>query len=383
MQYRVLGRTGLRVSEVGLGGEWFNGLTPEASIRLLDAAEAGGINFLDIYMPEAPTRDNLGHALVGRREKFIIQGHLCAVCEDGQYARSRDIGKTKEAFEDLLQRLHTDYIDIGMLHYVDSDQDYEAVFHTEIICYARELKEKGVIRFLGLSSHNPKVALRAVRTGLIDVLLFSINPAYDLERPDATLEEMKKFSGLDRSALVVDESRQILYSACEAAEVAITVMKPLASGTLLKAESSPFGVPLTVAQCIHYCLDRNGVKSVLVGCATPDEVAEAVRYDQVSPEEKDYSHIYSTGVNFSMNGRCMYCNHCQPCPAHIDVAAVTKFLDLAASHEKVPETVMQHYWALSTTAEDCLECGQCEPNCPFGVPVRENMRRARERFKRG
>ena len=85
MEYRTLGRTGLRVSEIGLGGEWFNGLTAQESAAIVDAAQEKGINYIDIFMPQAPTRSNLGVALEGRREKFIIQGHLCTVFEDGQY----------------------------------------------------------------------------------------------------------------------------------------------------------------------------------------------------------------------------------------------------------------------------------------------------------
>lgn len=93
MKYRTLGRTGLKVSEVGLGGEWFNGLSEEESIRIVDAAEQNGVNYIDIFMPQAPTRDHLGAALKGRREKFLIQGHLCTVYEDEQYTRTRDIEK--------------------------------------------------------------------------------------------------------------------------------------------------------------------------------------------------------------------------------------------------------------------------------------------------
>lgn len=128
MEYRTLGRTGLRVSEIGLGGEWFNGLTAQESAAIIDAAQEKGINYIDIFMPQAPTRSNLGVALEGRREKFIIQGHLCTVFEDGQYTRTRDIEKTRRSFEDLLERLHTDYIDVGMIHYVDSEEDFRTVF---------------------------------------------------------------------------------------------------------------------------------------------------------------------------------------------------------------------------------------------------------------
>lgn len=380
MKYRTLGKTNLVVSEIGLGGEWFNGLTPEESKKIIDTADENGINYIDIFMPQAPTRDNIGAALEGRRERFIIQGHLCTVYEDEQYMRTRDIEKTKASFKDLLARLRTDYIDVGMIHYVDSEDDFKTVFEGPIYEYALELKEKGVIRHIGMSSHNPHIALKAVEKGYIDVLMFSINPAYDMEASDTDIYDLMEFKGMEKGHLVADEARQKLYSLCESSGVAITVMKPLGAGTLLDAKSSPFGVAMTVPQCIQYALDRNGVKVVIVGCHTVQEVLEAVKYYDLSNEERSYSHIFASGNSIHMTGRCMYCNHCQPCPAHIDIAAVTKFLDLALQQESVPETVMEHYKSLSANADDCLMCGKCESNCPFGVNIRENMKKARSVF---
>ena len=380
MKYRTLGKTNLVVSEIGLGGEWFNGLTPEESKKIIDTADENGINYIDIFMPQAPTRDNIGAALEGRRERFIIQGHLCTVYEDEQYMRTRDIEKTKASFKDLLTRLRTDYIDVGMIHYVDSEDDFKTVFEGPIYEYALELKEKGVIRHIGMSSHNPHIALKAVEKGYIDVLMFSINPAYDMEASDTDIYDLMEFKGMEKGHLVADEARQKLYSLCESSGVAITVMKPLGAGTLLDAKSSPFGVAMTVPQCIQYALDRNGVKVVIVGCHTVQEVLEAVKYYDLSSEERSYSHIFASGNSIHMTGRCMYCNHCQPCPAHIDIAAVTKFLDLALQQESVPETVMEHYKSLPAKADDCLMCGKCESNCPFGVNIRENMKKARSVF---
>lgn len=380
MKYRTLGKTNLVVSEIGLGGEWFNGLTPEESRKIIDTADENDINYIDIFMPQAPTRDNIGAALEGRRERFIIQGHLCTIYEDEQYMRTRDIEKTKASFKDLLARLRTDYIDVGMIHYVDSEDDFKTVFEGPIYEYALELKEKGVIRHIGMSSHNPHIALKAVEKGYIDVLMFSINPAYDMEASDTDIYDLMEFKGMEKGHLVADEARQKLYSLCESSGVAITVMKPLGAGTLLDAKSSPFGVAMTVPQCIQYALDRNGVKVVIVGCHTVQEVLEAVKYYDLSSEERSYSHIFASGNSIHMTGRCMYCNHCQPCPAHIDIAAVTKFLDLTLQQESVPETVMEHYKSLPAKADDCLMCGKCESNCPFGVNIRENMKKARSVF---
>lgn len=382
MKYRTLGRTGLKVSEIGLGGEWLNGLSQEECTAIVDAAADNGINLIDVFMPQAPTRDHLGEALKGRREQFVIQGHLCTVYEDGQYTRTRDLEKTKQSFRDLLSRLQTDYIDIGMIHYVDSEEDLRTVLEGPVLAYAKELKESGVIRYIGMSSHNPCIALKAVESGDVDVLMFSVNPAYDMESADTDIYDLMEFKGMERVGLMVDPARQKLYSACEAAGVAITAMKPLGAGTLLKAESSPFMTAMTVPQCIQYCLDRNGVKSVIVGCHTPQEVLEAARHQRLPKDERSYAHVFTSGNTVSMTGRCMYCNHCQPCPAHLDIAAVTKFLDLATQQPAMPDTVMEHYWALPATADDCLMCGRCEPNCPFGVEIRENMKRARTVFRR-
>ena len=77
----------------------------------------------------------------------------------------------------------------------------------------------------------------------------------------------------------------------------------------------------------------------------------------------------------------MYCSHCAPCPVKIDVAAVTKFLNLAlAGGGGVPETVREHYAVLEHHAGECIGCRACERRCPFGVKIRENMSRARKLF---
>lgn len=380
MPYKIMQKSGLTASVIGLGGEWFNNRSQEEISAIFDLAFAEGVNYLDVFMPQPDTRGHIGHALKGRREGMIIQGHLCTVFEGGQYERSRDLAKVQASFEDLLARLQTDYIDVGMIHYVDSMEDLDLVCTGGILDYARALHQKGVIRHVGISSHNPLVALRAVETGYFDVLMFSINAAYDLEKAETDIFELMDFKGLESDGWAIDPARQALYAACERAGVGITVMKALGAGSLLKAETSPFGQAMTVTQCCHYCLTRPGVCSVLVGCANVDELRTALEYRTASPEERSYAPILSTSGKVRITGKCMYCNHCQPCPMHIDVAAVTKYLDLATLHDSVPETVRRHYFSLEKTADGCILCGQCEPNCPFEVEIRENMQRAQMVF---
>ncbi|MEA5068568.1 MAG: 4Fe-4S dicluster domain-containing protein, partial [Christensenellaceae bacterium] len=183
-----------------------------------------------------------------------------------------------------------------------------------------------------------------------------------------------------QEAFSLDPDREALYRACETRGVGITSMKTLAAGALLKAESSPFGVAMSVAQLIHYALTRPAVASVLLGAKTPEEIAEAVAYETASDAERDYAAALKAAPKFSMRGKCMYCNHCLPCPKHIDIAAVNRFLDLAEQSERVPASVREHYLSLTRKAGDCIECRRCEPNCPFEVSIAERMRRARAVF---
>lgn len=380
MRYRDLGKTGYKVSEVGLGCEHLQGMTYEAIKPVVEEAIAQGINIFDVFMSEPNVRTDLGKALKGQRDRVLLQGHIGSAWLNGQYCRTRKLDESKFFFEDFMTRLQTDYVDIGMLHYIDSMEDFDRVFDTPVLDYALDLKQQGVIKMLGMSSHNPSVALRAVETGLIEVLMFSINPAYDIMPDNTDVHDLFEKEKYDDSLCGIEPARAELYRACEARGVGITVMKTLAAGKLLKAETSPFGVALSENQCIHYALTRPGVKSVLIGCRTPQEVRAAVAYEQATEQERDYSTALSHTPKYSLKGSCMYCNHCLPCPSDINIAEVNKFLDLALQNQEIPQSVSGHYQSLAHHAGECIACRSCEKNCPFDVPVVERMQQAKQLF---
>lgn len=380
MKTRELGRTGLKVGEIGMGCEGFVDQPYEVVKAYIDRMEEAGVNCIDLYAPNPEFRTNLGKALTGRREKFVLQAHLCTIWKDGQYKRTRKLSEVREGFEDQLRRLKTNHVEIGMIHYVDSMEDWEIVRNGDVVKYALELKEKGVIGCIGMSSHNPEAALAAVNSGLIDVLMFSVNPCYDLLPANEDVEALWDEKNYEKPLVNMDPKRQELYEVCQREGVGITVMKAFGGGDLLRAELSPAGKALTPFQCIHYALTRPAVACVMSGARSLEDLETSIAYETAAEEEKDYAAAFASMPRISWQGHCMYCGHCAPCSKGIDVASVTKFLNLAKAQGSVPETVREHYKVLEHKASECIACGACEKRCPFGVPIIENMHQAAEIF---
>ena len=380
MKYRKLGTTGLEVSEIGLGAEWLERHNEKEVKEIIDCCESYGINILDCWMSEPNVRTNIGKAIRGKRERWIIQGHIGSTWQNGQYVRTRDLAKVEEAFSDLLTRLGTDYIDLGMIHFVDEETEFHKIMEGEFLAYVKEKKKQGIIHHIGMGTHNPKVAKLAALSGVVEIILFSINPAFDLLPASEDLNTYFADSYAE-DLNGIDPERAELYQVCEQRGIGITVMKGYAGGRLFSPQTSPFGVALTPVQCIHYALTRPGVASILAGYDSTEHVTQAVAYETATSKEKDYASVLAHAPHHAYTGQCTYCGHCAPCPAGIDVAMVNKLYDLATMQEEVPSTIKAHYESLSAGAKDCIACGGCEVRCPFDVPVVERMKRATVLFQ--
>lgn len=376
MHYRRLGKTGLDVSEIGFGAEWMGGgKTPDEVRAVAERLRADGVNILDCWMADPEIRSNLGYAIEGVRDAWIVQGHIGSTWQDGQYVRTRDMEAVRPAFEDLLARLGTDHVEIGMIHYVDRVEEYEEIMAGPFIEYVRALKASGTIGHVGLSTHNPDVAQRAAESGEVEVVMFSLNPAFDMMPASENLDDL--FGDYaDETLDGIDPARERLYATCEREDVGVTVMKGYAGGRLLDAKTSPFGVALSPVQCIHYALTRPAVASVMVGAKDVAEAEAALAYERADEAERDYASVLAGAPRHAYYGQCTYCGHCAPCTAGIDIATVNKFYDLAVLHDEVPPSVREHYRALPTGADACTVCRACEDRCPFGVPIAQRMAQA-------
>ncbi|MDF2636345.1 MAG: putative oxidoreductase of aldo/keto reductase family, partial [Pelosinus sp.] len=214
-----------------------------------------------------------------------------------------------------------------------------------------------------------------------DVILFSINAAYDMLPATEDVNILFEESTFEnRTYEGVDPKRDTLYQTCENAVVALTVMKGYAAGVLLSDKQSPFEKALTPIQCLHYCLTRPAVAAVMVGVSNENQILAATAYVTASNKEKDYSEVLANAPRSSFSGHCMYCGHCAPCSKKIDIASVNKYLDLALIQEEVPETLKNHYDLLEHHASECIECGLCMKNCPFGVEIINKMKQAVKLF---
>lgn len=379
MRYRRLGKTGLMVSEIGFGAEWMEKKSAAEVRAVVERCEEAGINILDCWMAGPDVRSNLGAALANTRDSWIIQGHIGSTWQDGQYVRTRDMDLVRPAFEDLLARLGTDHVELGMIHYVDDVDEYEGIMAGPFIEYVRALKAAGTIEHVGLSTHAPEVAKLAALSGEIEAIMFSVNPAFDLLPAAASLDDAFTFDYADELA-GMEPVRAELYATLEREDVGLTVMKGYAGGRLFSAEASPFGVALTPVQCIHYALTRPAAASIMAGFDEPAHVDDAAAYETADDGLLDYASVLAGAPKHAYFGQCTYCGHCAPCTAGIDIAAVNKFYDLAVMQGEAPASVRAHYHALDVAADDCTACAACEPRCPFGVPIAERMAQAAALF---
>ena len=254
----------------------------------------------------------------------------------------------------MLSRLHAEYIDVLFLQFVDEENDYERVIGSGgLLELALRFQREGKAGFIGLSGHKVPMALKAVKSGHMDVLMFPINLS-----SDAVLEEKE------------------LFNVCASRGVGLVAMKPFARGKLLQKKEAR---SITPVQCISYTLSQIGVSTAVPGVKDVDELEATLHFLEVTDEEKDFSSILPDFRQYS-KGECVYCNHCLPCPAVIDIGQTIRLVEIA--QYGVSEALRADYRALSVKASACIEYGSCMKRCPFEVDVISKMQRAVELFER-
>lgn len=362
MEYRINKKTGDKFSIIGLGTSYIAEAAEDEAVAALQLAHENGINYADLATAGARTFEYYGKALGDVRKDMYYQVHFGANYETGSYGKTSNLDKIKEQVDWMLKTLKTDYIDYGFVHCLDAAADWQTYQKNGIFEHLLALKKQGVVRHIGLSTHTPELANLILDTGEIEQMMFSINPGYDYHH--------------GAYAKGSSDERMSLYRRCETEGIGISVMKPFSGGQLLDAKTSPFGRALTRYQCIQYALDKPGVLTVLPGIRSVEDVKQLLGFLDAPAEERDYE-ILGTFTPQDAVGNCVYCNHCQPCPAGLNVGLINKYYDLAAAGDTM---AADHYRKLEKHASDCVSCGHCDNHCPFKVKQSERMKQISEYF---
>ena len=356
MRYRINRRTGDRISEIAIGSAYLYNASRKEAVKALQTAFDGGINYFDLAAGDGKAFSLWGDALGDVRKQVLYQIHFGADYSKGAYAWSLDPDTVKRSVDWMLRQLRTDYIDYGFIHCQDEMSDWETYRRNGIYDHILRLKDEGIVRHIGLSSHTPAVIQHILDEAPVDMLMFSVNAAYD--------------HGHGEFANGTVDERAAVYRRCERDRTGISVMKPFSGGQLLNASQSPFGKALTPFQCLRYALDKPGVLTAICGAQSLTEIRQLLSYCDQPESALDYS-VISRCAPAETDGKCVYCNHCSPCPARLDVGLINKYYDLARAGDGM---AAEHYFQLEKNAADCADCGHCDRRCPFHVAQSKRMK---------
>lgn len=333
MEYVTLGKTGLKVSRVGLGGIPIQRVDASAAKKLLDAVEAAGINYIDSARGYSVSEELIGGAIEGRREKFVLATKTMSRDREGM---ARDI-------ETSLTNFRTDYIDLYQVHNPSLQQLEQVCAPGGALEALLEAREAGKIGHIGLTAHKPEVFQRALEIPWVETVMFPYN--------------------------IVETQAVELMERAREKNVGFINMKSLAGGAIENA-----------GLAIRFAAANPNVTVVLPGMYTPEEVAQNVAAASntapLTPEELEQVEALRRELGTSF---CRRCGYCAPCTVGIDIPNSFLFHGYLSRYG-LAGWARGRYEALSAHASDCVACGACEERCPYQLPIREMLKKVAAGF---
>lgn len=333
MEYVTLGKTGLKVSRVGLGGIPIQRVDASAAKKLLDAVEAAGINYIDSARGYSVSEELIGGAIEGRREKFVLATKTMSRDREGM---ARDI-------ETSLKNFRTDYIDLYQVHNPSLQQLEQVCAPGGALEALLEAREAGKIGHIGLTAHKPEVFQRALEIPWVETVMFPYN--------------------------IVETQAVELMERAREKNVGFINMKSLAGGAIENA-----------GLAIRFAAANPNVTVVLPGMYTPEEVAQNVAAASntapLTPEELEQVEALRRELGTSF---CRRCGYCAPCTVGIDIPNSFLFHGYLSRYG-LAGWARGRYEALSAHASDCVACGACEERCPYQLPIREMLKKVAAGF---
>ena len=327
MEYRTLGKTGLKISRMGFGGIPIQKIDEEGTKKLLHAMAEKGINYIDSARGYTVSEQYIGYGLEGIRDKFVLA--------------TKSMARTKEAMaadiETSLNNFRTDYIDLYQVHNPSMEQLDQVIGEGGALEALMEAKAAGKIGHIGLTAHSTTVFERALELDWVETIMFPYN--------------------------IVEQQGAELIRKCAEKNIGFIDMKPLAGGAIedgtlaLRYVCSNPDVTVVIPGMAEIReLDEN-----MVACSNTEPLTE----DELKAMDKVREQL---GTDF-----CRRCNYCAPCTVGINIPSVFLFAGYLQRYD-LADWAKERYSTLKVKASACIGCGKCEPRCPYHLPIREKLK---------
>lgn len=338
MQYRPLGKTGLNVSVIGLGGVQLASSRIDYAVSIVQRALDLGINYIDTARVYGDSEIKVGLALQGQRG--------CAYVSTKAMARSRE--EAWKQINESLERLQMDYVDNFHLHSLFDIQDVnERVGPGGALEALIQAREQGMVRHIGCTSHVSSVLVEALKRFDFETICVPLN-------------------------IIEREPLDELIPLCQLKKVGVTIMKPLATGLL-------------PAQLALKWLVNQPIATAVPGCTTLEEIEENTsigRLLDLTLTSQETGRANELREEWD-HKRCRLCGACLPCekgiPIHDELGSDDVYdhyrtmgpAAFASFNWSQPRITGELVWRreVITKIESCDRCGVCETRCPYGLPI--------------
>ncbi|KAF0194647.1 MAG: aldo/keto reductase [Bacillota bacterium] len=333
MQYKTLGRTGLTVSRLGFGGIPIQRINQEETNSIFAVCRELGINFIDTARGYTDSEKKIGKAIAGNREQFYLASK----------SSRRDALGLRADLETCLSLLKIEYVDLYQLHMVSTMEVWDQVqgpggAMEELL----KAQQEGLIRFIGVTSHNNEVMQHMIEASVFDTAQFPLN--------------------------VVESQFVGCLNSATGRNMGTIAMKPLAGGSFAKPSLA-----------LRYLFDKD-ITTAIVGMDSVAQVREnyaALLQGSLSAEESAELKVEARTLGSDF---CRRCEYCLPCPQDVRIPQVF-ILEGYVSRYGLIDWARERYWSLPAQSDACEECGLCEDRCPYKLQIRDKLKKAHAKFE--
>ncbi len=335
METRILGKTGLEVSLIGFGGIPIQRCNQWEVDEIIENLFLEGVNFIDTARAYTSSEERIGEALKKwGRDHFFLATKTPQLSYDAVMA---DVKKS-------LNELQTETIDLYQFHNAKTMAAYETIMSPNSGYAAlQKCQELGLIKHIGITSHSYEVLDRALDEEKFETIQFPYN--------------------------IVENKGASLFAKAKLKNVGVIVMKPLAGGAFMNADYA-----------LRWVAEKQDISVIIPGMDSVKQVLENTKvgneFIALSHEERQ---IFEADANALGKTFCRRCGYCSPCPQGIDIP-MQFIVEGYYRRYDLEEWALDRYLSFSANASDCVQCGECEPRCPYNLPIRDMLKKTRELF---